>query len=167
MLQSILQRKVSRMFCPNMASAQERRRSFLWEGVSYYLPENAVRATLHNVAAHSAPGSAIAVDFIERSLIDKLGKDLDPATPPVVRAGVVQAKRMAELGEPWMFGIPQGGGAAFLCTEGLEPREILPNNGLEATRRYRTRRDGTLVGSVPASELLTSNSRGSRRAQPR
>jgi len=129
-----------------------RKTFFLWEGVSYYLPENAVRATLHYVAAHSAPGSAIAVDFIEKSIIDKLSGDLDPGTPPVVRAGVLQAKRMAQLGEPWVFGIPQGGEAAFLRSEGLEPREIMPNNGVEATRRYRTRRDGSLVGSVPASD---------------
>ena len=125
---------------------------FLWEGVSYYLPENAVRATLHYVATHSAPGSTVTLDCIEKSLIDKLSRDLDPATPPVVRAGILQAKRMAELGEPWIFGIPQGSEAAFLRSESLEPREILPSNSVEATRRYRTRRDGTLVGNVPPSD---------------
>ncbi|MBS2021854.1 MAG: SAM-dependent methyltransferase, partial [Deltaproteobacteria bacterium] len=36
---------------------------FLWEGVTYYLPESAVRATLA-VLGQSAPGSSLAFDFL-------------------------------------------------------------------------------------------------------
>ena len=36
---------------------------FLWEGVTYYLPESAVKDTLHFVRDHSAAGSRIAFDY--------------------------------------------------------------------------------------------------------
>ena len=35
---------------------------FLWEGVTHYLPESAVRDTLHFVRDHAAPGRRIAFD---------------------------------------------------------------------------------------------------------
>ena len=43
---------------------------FLWEGVSYYLPEGAVRAVLSLVASQSGPGSGILFDYVTRAFVD-------------------------------------------------------------------------------------------------
>jgi methyltransferase (TIGR00027 family) len=40
---------------------------FLWEGVTYYLPESAVKDTLHFVRDHSTSGSRIAFDYFGAS----------------------------------------------------------------------------------------------------
>src|SRR5262245_49273027 len=43
---------------------------FLWEGVSYYLPVEAVTAILRTVATHSGPGSGILFDYVTRAFVD-------------------------------------------------------------------------------------------------
>ena len=125
---------------------------FIWEGVSYYLPEEAVRGTLKYVATHSAPGSSIVADFLKKSVIDHFGTPVLPTDSPMVSAALGQAKRMADVGEPWIFGIPDGSETEFLSSTGLDLRTLLPSNGVEATKQYRTRRDGTLVGSAPPTD---------------
>jgi methyltransferase (TIGR00027 family) len=41
---------------------------WIWEGVTMYLPPEATRATLEVVGARSAPGSRVAVTYLDRSL---------------------------------------------------------------------------------------------------
>jgi methyltransferase (TIGR00027 family) len=43
---------------------------FLWEGVSYYLPEDAVKAILRLVASHSGAASSILFDYVTRAFVD-------------------------------------------------------------------------------------------------
>jgi methyltransferase (TIGR00027 family) len=43
---------------------------FLWEGVTYYLPEDAVKAVLSLVASHGGPGSSIRFDYVTRAFVD-------------------------------------------------------------------------------------------------
>lgn len=43
---------------------------FLWEGVTYYLPETAVRSVLSFVASQSGPGSSILFDYVTRAFVD-------------------------------------------------------------------------------------------------
>jgi methyltransferase (TIGR00027 family) len=43
---------------------------FLWEGVSYYLPEPAVRAVLQLVASQSGPASSMLFDYVTRAFVD-------------------------------------------------------------------------------------------------
>jgi methyltransferase (TIGR00027 family) len=43
---------------------------FLWEGVTYYLPEGAVNAVLSLVASHSGRGSSILFDYVTRAFVD-------------------------------------------------------------------------------------------------
>jgi methyltransferase (TIGR00027 family) len=50
--------------------APEARTLFLWEGVTYYLPEDAVRAVLLVVASQSGPGSSILFDYVTRAFVD-------------------------------------------------------------------------------------------------
>jgi methyltransferase (TIGR00027 family) len=50
--------------------AASARTLFLWEGVTYYLPEDAVRAILLLVARQSGPGSSILFDYVTRAFVD-------------------------------------------------------------------------------------------------
>jgi methyltransferase (TIGR00027 family) len=43
---------------------------FLWEGVTYYLPIEAVRAVLSFVASQSGPGSSILFDYVTKAFVD-------------------------------------------------------------------------------------------------
>lgn len=86
---------------------------FLWEGVTEYLPESAVRDTLHFVRDHAAAGSRIAFDYVYNS---------DP--------NVDNPKSFyARWGEPWLFGFPADGAAPYVRREGLEV--ISDTHGLE------------------------------------
>jgi hypothetical protein len=49
--------------------------------------------------------------------------------------------------EPWVFGIPLGGEAAFLGEFGLAVRDVLTIGGPESVARYLTKADGTQVGA--------------------
>ena len=123
---------------------------FLWEGVPYYLPEPAVLETLRYIAT-AAPGSVLVTDFAYQYLIDKIATGADPSDPPIVQSVVAFTRRLKEAGEPWLSGIPQGEEHAYMEKVGLKIVDLLPQGSLETTKRYRTRRDGTLVGSEPAS----------------
>jgi methyltransferase (TIGR00027 family) len=50
--------------------ASAARTLFLWEGVTYYLPEAAVKAVLSLVASQSGPGSSILFDYVTRAFVD-------------------------------------------------------------------------------------------------
>lgn len=68
---------------------------FLWEGVVYYLPEAAVRATARRVAEGCHPASALLFDLISKRMVDGTGlPERDRAARDIV----------AELGEPIRFG---------------------------------------------------------------
>lgn len=47
---------------------------FLWEGVTLYLSEADVRATLAAIKAHAAPGSAVVLDFYGNRMLDMARK---------------------------------------------------------------------------------------------
>jgi len=87
------------------AGYSEREKAFfLWEGVTYYLPESAVKDTLHFVRDHSAAGSRIAFDYT-------LSTDRNLNNPQGFGA---------RWGEPWLFGFPDRGAAAYVRREGLD-----------------------------------------------
>ena len=123
---------------------------FIWEGVTMYIPEEAIRSTLRFVAAESAPGSSIVFDGKSKSFIDWVAVHV--ASPESVsqalRPILAQHKKYAEWGEPWIFGFPDGREKDFLKSEGLETVELLPMGGPEARRRYLTRRDGSIAFPV-------------------
>jgi methyltransferase (TIGR00027 family) len=86
---------------------------FIWEGVSMYLSEEAVRQTLRTIAKHSAAGSSLVADFSSVSTIELLAKL--PELP--------QHKYTTAWGEPWIFGLPDDGEAKFFYECGLKLRE--------------------------------------------
>jgi methyltransferase (TIGR00027 family) len=87
------------------AGYSERQKTFfLWEGVVVYLPESAVKDTLHFVRDHAAPDSRIAFDYI-------------PSAYPDVNN---PQSLYARWGEPWIFGFPAEGAAPYVRREGLD-----------------------------------------------
>ena len=76
---------------------------FLWEGVTYYLPESAVKDTLHFVRDHSGSGSRIAFDYFGAS------------KPSVNNPRSLYAR----WGEPVIFGFPNDSAREYVQQEGL------------------------------------------------
>ncbi len=87
------------------------------------------------------------MDAVYQFLIDKAAKEPDPADPPDVRAVVAMTRRLAQTGEPWLSGIPENQEREYFALAGLHVVEVLPMGSAEAGKRYRTRRDGTIVGN--------------------
>ena len=81
---------------------------FIWEGVTMYIPEAAVDATLRFVATNVAPGSRIVFDyFLESGL---------RAPSPALRE---TTGRVAAVGEPFVFGMPGDDARSFVKQRGL------------------------------------------------
>jgi methyltransferase (TIGR00027 family) len=125
---------------------------FILEGVTMYVPEQAVRGTLQLVGSHP-PGSGIVFDFVYRALIDMLAHiDIANVPDPVKRF----VQRFLDLirDEPWVFGLPVGGEREFLAECHLDLREVLTVGGEESIKRYLTRADGTQVGAQAVAEAM-------------
>jgi methyltransferase (TIGR00027 family) len=141
------------------AGYQSTQRSvFIWEGVTYYIPENAVRSTLRFIATRSAPRSSVVFDAQSKSFIDWVVSNL--ASPKGVSVGLRGAlafqTKVASWGEPWIFGFPDDHEWEFLKSVGLDLKDdLLLIEGPDAKRRYLTRRDGSAVALVgpPGSAL--------------
>jgi methyltransferase (TIGR00027 family) len=84
--------------------SEQQKTFFLWEGVTYYLPESAVKDTLHFVRDHSVSGSRIAFDYFGAS------------NPSVNNPRHVYAR----WGEPVIFGFPNDRARDYVQHEGLE-----------------------------------------------
>ena len=109
---------------------------YICEGVSMYVPEDGMRETLRTVAALSAPGSSMLLEYMNRSGIE-FSKNY-----PI---GVV--KNAIDWGEPFVFGVPDGQDREFFRESGLELGEVLKMGSAESVKRYATCADGTLYGS--------------------
>jgi methyltransferase (TIGR00027 family) len=83
--------------------SEQQKTFFLWEGVTYYLPESAVKDTLHFVRDHSASGSRIAFDYFGAS------------KPSVNNPRSLYAR----WGEPVIFGFPNDSAREYVQQEGL------------------------------------------------
>lgn len=110
---------------------------FSWEGVSMYLSEDDVRTTLGSLASYGGPGSTLVMDYTTRESIQAL---MDTQRAP-------QFRFAATWGEPWIFGVPEDGDRDFFAQVGFEVVESLRMVSREATARYATRKDGTVVGT--------------------
>ena len=77
---------------------------FVWEGVTQYLSEEAVRRTLAFVGK-SAPGSILVFTYVLKSIIER-------------RSDIPGAEKMmdvvAKRGAPWLFGLEPSSVASFL-----------------------------------------------------
>lgn len=83
---------------------------FIWQGVSMYLTDEAVDATLHFVTNHAGAGSAIVFDYIYRDVLDGVKKQNE--------VGNMRRYRFL-TGEGLTFGIPEGKVEAYLKSRGF------------------------------------------------
>jgi methyltransferase (TIGR00027 family) len=125
---------------------------FILEGVTMYLPEEALRTTLRFIGAHP-PGSGVVFDFVYRAMIDMLAKIDLANVPPATRPFVERFLNLIR-DEPWVFGLPMGGEREFLRELGLELGETLAIGGEDSIERYLTRADGTQVGGPALAEAM-------------
>jgi methyltransferase (TIGR00027 family) len=115
---------------------------FVWEGVTAYLSEAAVRATLRRIASGAHPRSVVVFDHLRRKIVS--GDVKDPKD---------QESRtfVADLGEPLRFGIDYP--LPLLYEEGFRRVRMVNFDeiGLEVTGSYERQRafrfQGVVLGS--------------------
>jgi methyltransferase (TIGR00027 family) len=81
----------------------------VWEGVTMYLSELAIDASLRAIAEWSAPGSILAMTYFAKARL---------AQPSLVTRAI--RTFVAQLGEPWRFGWNPDELPAYLAERGLE-----------------------------------------------
>jgi methyltransferase (TIGR00027 family) len=119
------------------AGFQPRRKTYyICEGVSMYVPEEGMKETLRAVAAESAPGSAMLLEYINRGGLELLRK---------YPTGMI--KNAFDWGEPFVFGVPDRQDREFFLEAGLELGETLKIGTPESARRYAMRQDGSYYGA--------------------
>lgn len=88
----------------------QRKTSFIWQGVTYYLTQAGVERTLSFVREHSAPGSTIIFDYIDAAVLQHAGR----------HGEVSNLRRYRHLtGENLHFGIPLSQVETFLQQRGF------------------------------------------------
>jgi methyltransferase (TIGR00027 family) len=122
----------------------------IMEGVTMYLEEAALQATLRLIATHPA-GSSVVFDFVSSVMLQMIRSIDLSVMPPAARPF---AERFLHLtrDEPWQFGFPFRGEREYIEALGLSVGEILTISGEDAARRYLKRDDGTRLGG----ELLAA-----------
>jgi methyltransferase (TIGR00027 family) len=108
---------------------------YICEGVSMSVPEQG-KQTLRAIAAESAPGSALLLEYINRGMLELL-----------VKYSTGMIKNAFHWGEPFVFGVPDGRDREFFLEAGLELGETLKIGSPESVKRYATRQDGTYYGA--------------------
>ena len=100
---------------------------FIWQGVSMYLTDEAVDATLHFVTNHAGQGSAIVFDYIYRDVLNGVRKQNE----------VSNMRRYRFMtGEGLTFGIPEGEVGSFLKARGF--RQVKDVNAGDLKAAYFT-----------------------------
>lgn len=100
---------------------------FLWEGVTYYLPEKAVKETLDCIKKHSGQGSSVAFDYFYSSFIEGRAEYY----------GAQEIRRsVSKFGEPFQFGIEDGSIESFLAERDFELLSHYTPDELEKSYLY-------------------------------
>jgi methyltransferase (TIGR00027 family) len=113
-----------------------RKTYYICEGVSMYVPDEGMKETLRAIAAESAAGSALLLEYLNRGGLELLRK---------YPSGMI--KNAFDWGEPFVFGVPDGQDREFFNEAGLELGETLKIGSPDSVRRYATRQDGSYYGA--------------------
>lgn len=106
---------------------------FVWSGVSMYLPEEAVAGVLGWVGGHREPPASIVFDACWAGAIDGSRE---------YHGSAELLDRVAKMGEPLRWGIPEGEVESTLARFGLRAERVLDE--AEGRSTYLRRSDGTL-----------------------
>jgi methyltransferase (TIGR00027 family) len=93
----------------------------VWMGVSYYLTPQAMSRTLTQLTLACSPGSRLIFDYILQGVIDRTSRNA---------MALMAARRVALVGEPWIFGLKPEEVARYLERFGFklikdhEPEEL-------------------------------------------
>ena len=115
---------------------RRRRTYFICEGVSMYVPEDRMTATLRDIAHISAPGSTLLLEYMNRAGLDVM-----------IRHPTGMIKNAFDWGERFVFGVPDAQDREFFRATGLELGEALKIGSPESVKRYATRADGSQYGA--------------------
>jgi len=85
-----------------------------WWGVSFFLTEGAVRQTMADVAALSAPGSYFVFDYMDAAVVDGT---------TTLRGAVKARAAVAKRGESYKFGLTRDGAAQFVGSYGFDVQD--------------------------------------------
>jgi methyltransferase (TIGR00027 family) len=113
-----------------------RKTYYICEGLSMYVPEEGMKETLRTIAAGSAPGSALLLEYLNRGALELLRK---------YPTGMI--KNAIDWGEPFVFGVPDGQDREFFLQAGLELGETLKIGSPESVKRYAMCQDGSYYGA--------------------
>jgi methyltransferase (TIGR00027 family) len=114
----------------------QKRTLFLWEGVSYYLPQQVVEEVLDFVG-RCAPESSIVFDYALSRFVKG-----DTST----YGGKQIARWLEKIGEPFLFGLDPEETATFLSKRGLAVLSDLGASQLEQS--YLKTKEGCLLGKT-------------------
>src|SRR5436190_5754157 len=110
-----------------------RKTYYICEGVSFYVPEEGMKETLRAIAAESAPGSVLLLEYLNRVGLELLRK---------YPMGMI--KSALDWGEPFVFGVPDGQDREFFLEAGGTGRDA----------EDRQPRIGETIRDAPGWELL-------------
>jgi methyltransferase (TIGR00027 family) len=116
--------------------AREKKTLFLWEGVSYYLPQPVVESVLDFVG-NCAPGSSIAFDYAIRGFVDG-----DTST----YGGKQVARWLKRIGEPFLFGLDAKETDAFVARHKL--RVVSDLGPEDSEQAYLRTKNGAYLGKT-------------------
>jgi methyltransferase (TIGR00027 family) len=111
---------------------RERPAFFSWLGVTMYLTDDAIRATLRSLRGSAAAGSQLVFDYLDRAVLAPENQS------PTFSRLIEIVKR---VGEPMIFGFDSSALGAELAAQGFR---LLEDLGPEAQKElyYRNRADG-------------------------
>jgi methyltransferase (TIGR00027 family) len=99
----------------------QRRSLIVWMGVSYYLTAQAMARTMAQMGELGGQGTRLIFDYTLAEVIDGTSQNRDALS---------KARRVAELGEPWLFGLQPDevpdylAAFGFRLLKGYEPAEL-------------------------------------------
>lgn len=111
----------------NLADTLERagfprkRTAVIWEGVTNYLTEQAVDATLKDLTRVTASGSTVILTYVDRAALD---------------SDSTWHQEVAKVGEPWTFGLHPADVPGYLADRGLDLKGDVSTQDA-ATRYHR------------------------------
>ena len=123
-----------RQLLPQHGFRRDLKTLFLWEGVSYYLPVQAVNDVLAFVGG-CGKGSSIVFDYALQSFVDG-----DTST----YGGDAVGRWLQKIGEPFLFGLEPANASRFLAQRGLRTTSHVGPADLE--RLYLTTQQNSPLG---------------------